>query len=147
LQVTVQTDIDAPADVVFEYIADLSNNPSWQSGVETTTWTSPPPVAVGSTCEQALESGAVVEYVVTALTPGQSITIETQPGPAIQTTVTRTVKVLSESTSRVRVDLTGHPRGWRRLTAPLLPRVVRVAIRSDYRRLKRVLEGTQEPNA
>ena len=145
LQVTVQTEIDAPADAVFDYIADLSNNPNWQSGVETTMWTSPPPVAVGSTCEQTLDSGTVVEYVVTALLPRRSITIETRRGAVIPTTVTRTVQVLNEAKSRVRMDLTGHPRGWRRLTAPLVPRAIRGAIGSDYRRLKRVLEAAQTP--
>ncbi len=146
MRLTVQTEIDAAADVVFAYIADLSNNPHWQSGVEATTWTSPPPVAVGSTCEQAVESGVVVEYVVTELTPGRSITLKTRRGPVIQTTVTRTVEPLGKSKCRVRMDLTGHTRGWRRLTAPLLSRAVRGSIHSDYRRLKRVLEATDEPD-
>jgi hypothetical protein len=103
-------------------------------------------VAVGSTCEQAVESGVVVEYVVTGLVPGRSITIETRRGSVIETTVTRTVEPLEESKCRVRMDLTGRTRGWRRLTAPLLSRAVRGPIHSDYRRLKRVLEAADEPD-
>jgi uncharacterized membrane protein len=143
LQIAVQTEIDAPAGVVFEYISDLANNSKWQSGVEATTWTSSPPGAVGSTCEQTMESGAVVEYLVTALTPGRSITIESQKGAVIPTTVTRTVQVLSESKSRIRVELTARPQGWRFFAGPLVSRAIRREMEADYRRLKRVLEPAE----
>lgn len=146
LRVTVQTEMDAPADAVFAYVADLSNNPHWQNGVGSTRWTSPPPIAVGSTCEQTMESGAAVEYVVTALEPHRSITIETKQGAVIPTSVTRTIQVLGESRTRIRMDLDGHPRGWRRLTTPLLQPLVRKDIRADYRRLKQVLEADETPD-
>ena len=148
MRVTVLTEMELPADTVFDYLADLSNNRYWQSGVDSSRWTSPPPLAVGSTCEQSLESGAVVEYVVTDLAPAdRSLTITTQRGAVVPTTVTRTVEVLGESRCRIRMELIGHPRGWRLLTYPLLRWLVRQTIASDYRRLKRVLEAGDEPEA
>ncbi len=141
MQVTVNIEIAAPAADVFAYVADLTNNPNWQSGIESTQWTSPPPLALGATAKQQLDGGkAAVEYRVTALEPGRSITVETLAGAAIPVTVTRTVQMLNESSTRLRMDLVGHPPGWRRLTTPLLRRLVRRDIASDYRRLKRILE-------
>ena len=40
-----------------------------------------------------------------------------------------------------------HARGWRRLTTPLLRRLIRRDITSDYRRLKRILETPAEPES
>lgn len=143
--VTVNTEIDLPAAEVYAFVADLSNNASWQFGIESTEWTSDPPVRVGSTYDQTTEyKGIVTGYEVTAIEPGRSITVETRRGATIPTTVTRTVQVLNESQCRLRVDLVGQLRGWRLLTKPLVMRMIRRSIESDYRRLKRQLEADGE---
>lgn len=140
MKVNVQVEINAAAADVFAYVADLSNNPEWQSGVETTEWTSEPPLEVGSTCEQTLDDGAKVGYEVVAIDPGRSITIETKPGASVPATITRTVQQLNENRSRIRMELDGKVRGWRKILTPLLRRAIASSITSDYRRLKRRLE-------
>ncbi|MCP3996625.1 MAG: hypothetical protein GY722_16440 [bacterium] len=141
MDVKVQVEISAKPEDVFDYIADLSNNPEWQSGVDTTEWTSEPPIAVGSSWQQTLDDGGVVVYVVTTFDPGRSITFKTESGPAVVGTITRTVQKLDIERCRVRMELTGKAKGWRVVLTPLLRRAIRSSIGSDYRRLKKRLEG------
>jgi uncharacterized membrane protein len=149
-RVTVTTEIERPAGPVYDFIADFTNNPEWQFGIESTEWTSEPPLGVGSTYQQTMEyKGQVIRYVVVNIDPGRSVSVQSQEGATIPTTVTRTVLKLNDSQCRVRVDLEGRLSGLRRLTQPLLPRVIRKSIRADYRRLKRLLETepSEEPES
>ena len=138
-------EINASAETVFSYVSDFTNNPEWQSGVESTMWTSPPPLRVGSTYDQTLEyKGTVISYTVTAFQEGRSITAESHPEATIPTTLTRTVHALNEDRCRITVELVGRPRGLRRITKPLLRRFMRKSIESDYRRLRELLEAKPE---
>jgi len=146
IKLTVRTEVDVPAPIAYAYVADSSNNKVWQSGIQSTEWTSPPPIVVGSTYDQRLDfKNTVTGYEITAIEPGHSITTESRDGATFPTTVTRTVVPLSESRCRITVDLIGYPRGIRRLVKPLVVKVVRDSIEADYRRLKRHLEaGTED---
>lgn len=144
MKANVLIDIDVAPDDAFAYIADLSNNPAWQSGVVETRWTTAPPIGVDSKCEQELDDGTVVGYAVTNLEPGKSIAIKTEFGAAMPASVTRTVSELNPTRSRVTMDLVGRVRGWRVILTPLIRRAIESSIRSDYKRLKRVLEP-EEP--
>lgn len=145
INVTIRTEIDVPAAEAFDYVADFSNNESWQSGIQSTAWTSAPPIRVGSTYDQQLNyKNTVTGYEITAIEPGQSITTESREGATFPVTVTRTVVPLSDIRCRIIVDLIGHPRGFRRLVKPLVAKVVRDSIEADYRRLKRRLEHADE---
>jgi uncharacterized membrane protein len=145
INVTVRTEIDVPAETTFNYVADFSNNALWQSGIQSTTWTSTPPIRVGSTYVQRLDHrDTVTSYEITAIEPGYSITAESREGSTFPVTVTRTVVALGESRCRITVDLIGRPRGFRRLVKPLVVKVVRDSIEADYRRLKRQLENADE---
>ena len=139
---TVTTRIPASAEAVFDYLVDFSNNKEWQSGIDSIEWTSPPPIQVGSTYRQKMTyKGVVTLYEVTALRPGSAITVKSQPGAAIPTTVTRTVQKLDASNCRVSVDVVGELKGLRRITTPLLRRTVRRSIEADYKRLKLQMEA------
>ena len=145
LTTNISVEIELPAGVVYEYIADMTNNPTWQFGVESTEWTSGQPGGVGSTYDQTMEyRGQVTSYTVTAIDPGRSITVESQTGATISTTVTRTVEMLNENRCRVRAEVKGELPGWRKLTKPLAGRMIRRSLESDYRRLKRQLETPAE---
>ncbi len=145
ISITVRTEIDVPAAAAFEFVADFSNNPAWQSGIQSTEWTSPPPLGVGSTYDQQIRyRNIVTSYEITALEPGRWITTESREGATIPTAVTRTVDPLGDSRCRITVDLEGRPRGFRRLVKPLLVKMVRDSVETDYRRLKRLLEEGEE---
>ena len=145
ITITIKTEIDVPADEVFAFVADFSNNPAWQSGVETVDWTSPPPIQVGSTYDQTISfRNTVTGYQITAYEPGRSVTTVSGQGATIPTTVTRTVVPIGEDRCRVTVDLTAKPRLIRRLITPLLKKMIRDSVETDYRRLKRLLEEGEE---
>lgn len=144
MQIKVQVEVNAAAGDVFDYVAELANNPEWQSGVESTERTSDLPIAVGTRWTQTLDNGSTVEYVATALQPGKSITVETESGPAVVGTITRTVQMLDVDRSRVRMELTGKVRGWRVILTPLLRRLITNSISADYRRLRKRLEPATE---
>lgn len=145
INVVIKTEIDVPAAEAFAYVADFSNNVEWQSGIQSTTWTSPPPIRVGSTYDQHADyKDTVTRYEITAIEPGHAITAASRQGATFPITVTRTVDSLGESRCRITVDLVGHPQGWRRFAKPLVVKMVRKSIDADYRRLKRMLEPDLE---
>lgn len=146
IEVTSEVLVDRPVDVVFDYLADPTNNPAWQDGMVACSWRSDPPIAVGSVYEQhATMMGRQIESVfeVTAYDgegDERSITIRT-----IESTfpieVTRTVVATGDGTSRASAVVRGDASGVFRLAEPLMRRVVQRSVRGDYARLKQVLEA------
>lgn len=142
MQVEVEARIARPAEGVFDYLADFSNNPHWQSGMRSATWTTPPPLAVGSRYVQVASFlGRPVEstFQVVAFEPGRRVRIESVSG-TFPITVTRQVEPDGDG-ARVRALVEGGPRGPLRYAAPLFAILVRWSVAADYARLKRLLEA------
>jgi uncharacterized membrane protein len=140
--VTASIDIDRPAGYVFDYLADMSNNPDWQKGQRRCSWTSDPPLRLGSTYDQEarfLGRTLVSSFEVTEFEPGRKIRIQTTGG-SMPIDVTRTVEALDADRCRVRAEVRGEAPGPMRLLGPLLDHLVERSVRSDYRRLKARLE-------
>ena len=131
----------APHDV-FEFIADVGNNPQWQRGMREAHFTSGPPLRVGSTYAQVatflgrrLESRfEIVEYEPGHLVKG-STTISPFP-----ITFTRVVEA-EGSGARVTAIVEGRPNGMFALASPLVRRIVAASVARDYDNLKLLLEG------
>ncbi len=135
-------EIDRPADEVFAFLADMANNPRWQKGQRRCDWTSPPPLAVGSTYDQQarfLGRTIASSFEVTELEPGRRLRIETVGG-TMPIDVTRTVEPLSDERSRVTARVRGSAPVPLRLLGPMLDRLVQRSVDADYRRLKALLE-------
>ena len=142
MTMTARMEIGRPAEAVFDYIANMELNTTWQAGMRECRFTSEPPLAVGSTYEQVASfMGRSIRssFVVTALEPGRSITIETVES-TFPIKVTRTVEPLGESRARVSARIEGGPGGILGLLAPLMKRMAQRSVRGDYRRLKSLLE-------
>lgn len=137
--------IERPADQVFAYLAEMSNNPVWQSGMVSCEWTSEPPVGVGSTyAQEARFMGRPVRttFRVTAYDPPRHIRIESIISDfPIQ--VSRTVEPDGDGCV-VRAQVTGGPTGVMGLLMPLMAPLAKRSIRRDYAALKAQLE-TVEP--
>ncbi|MDJ0925449.1 MAG: SRPBCC family protein [Acidimicrobiia bacterium] len=141
MRVFVTTDVNAPGEKAFAYLADVANNPEWQSGVKSTVWTSDPPREAGSTYDQTMDyRNQVTSYRVTSLEPGRSITVESTAGAKIPTTVTRSVESLGATSCRVSVEIVGELSGWRRVAQRNLGKMIRRSTEVDYTVLKRKLE-------
>ena len=94
LEVEASLDIERPAADVFTYLADMSNNPKWQRGMKACTWTSEPPLRLGSTYDQEasfLGKKIVSSFEVVEFVAGERIRIKTTGG-TMPIDVTRTVE-------------------------------------------------------
>ena len=143
IEVTARTEIDRAPQVVFDFLADMSNNPRWQKGMQECRWTSDPPLQLGSTYDQVarfLGREIVSSFVVTEFASGHRIRIQTTSG-TMPIDVMREVVAVADGRSSVSATVTGDPTGVFRLAAPLMRLMVSRSVRRDYRRLKELLEG------
>jgi uncharacterized membrane protein len=141
--VVVELEIERPAQIVWEYMENAEHNPEWLSNMRSARWTTKPPIAVGSRYDQIarfMGKDVRTSFEVTALEPGQSITISSLPGSSFPIRITREVEPLGLQRARVRETAEGDASGFYRVAEPLLRPIVRRNIAGAYRRLKRLLE-------
>jgi hypothetical protein len=143
MRMTATREIGRPADDVFEFFADASNNPKWQSGMVSCEWTSEGPIAVGSTYEQRarfMGREIVSTFAVKRYDPGRLVEIET-----IESTfpikVVRTVESTGEGSCRVSAEITGGPGGLMKLLEPLMRGRAQKSVDADYDNLVQLLES------
>lgn len=143
MQLSASQTIDRPADEVFAFVSDATNNPRWQQGMQSCAWTSPPPIGVGSTYRQEakfLGRPVVTEFEVVEHEPGRSITIHSTSGP-FPIRVRRSVTPIDAASSRVEAAIGGEPGRFFRLAGPLVQRMAQRSVTADYRRLKALLDA------
>lgn len=143
IEVTSSVDIDRPADEVFAYLADWTNNPTWQQGMRSCVTTSEGPVGVGSTYRQEasmLGRAITSDFEVVAYEPDRVIRITTTSG-SFPITVERRVEPRGAGACTASAHVQGDPSGFFALATPVLRRMVDRSVRGDYRRLKQVLES------
>ena len=142
IEVTAAVIIDrVPADV-FAYIADMSNNPTWQKGMQSCVWTSEPPLHLGSTYDQVakfLGKEIVSSFEVTEFVEGEKIRIESTKG-SMPLDITRSVRGSGDG-SEVSATVRGDSGKLFRIASPLMKRLVQASVRADYKRLKAQLES------
>lgn len=141
IEVHASADVARPADEAFAFVADMANNPQWQRGQESCTWTSPGPIGVGSTYEQRarfLGRPIVSSFEVVEFEPGRRIRIRTV-GSGMPLDITREVEPLDDDHARVTATIRGGPTGALALLDPLTRRMVQRNVRGDYDRLAALL--------
>jgi uncharacterized protein YndB with AHSA1/START domain len=134
--------IDAPPEVVSGYAADPGNAPEWYRNIDSVTWESPPPLAVGSRLgfvASFLGRELVYTYEVTDWVPGSRLVMRTAQGPFPMET-TYTWEPAGTGGTRMTLRNRGEPSGFARVAAPVLAASVRRANRADLDRLRSVVE-------
>ena len=149
MTMSASIEITRPAADVFDYIANMELNPTWQGGMRECHFTSEPPLDVGTTYAQVASFlGRRIEtnFIVTDFEPDESITIESVES-TFPIKVTRTVEALGPNHCRVSARIEGGPGGLLALLSPLMKPVAQRSVRGDYRRLKSLLEesGARQP--
>ena len=142
ITVNVAIHINRAPDEVFTFISDFANNPQWQNGMQKCTFTSPPPLGVGSTYEQEakfLGRPILSTFKVLAYEPGQMVKATTVTS-SFPITFTRRVEPDGEG-SLVTAVIEGDSSGFFRLAEPLMRWMVNRSIQGDYAKLKQVLEA------
>jgi len=140
--VAVEVAVSRPADEVFAILSDVEQNPRWQRGMVSCRWTSPSPHGAGATYDQTarfLRREIVSGFRVTDHEPGRRVRFASVSGP-FPIVETRTVEPLGPGSCRVRALVEGDASGVFRVAAPLLRALVARSVRSDYRRLRDLLE-------
>ena len=143
IEVETTISVARSAADVFDFVADMANNPDWQRGMQSCRWTSEPPIRVGSKYDQVasfLGREIRSSFVVTEYEPGRMIRIETTSGP-MPIDVTRTVEAEGADSCRVSAVVRGDAAGLFRITEPLMRVMVDRSVRQDYVRLKAALES------
>jgi len=146
IEVKVQRDVNQPPDEVFAYWADWTNNPIWQKGMVSCTWTSEPPLGIGSTYDQAarflgrpiISSFEVVEYE-----PDRRIRIKTTKS-TLPLDITREVIPRDDGGTTLSAVIRGEPRGPMRLFESLAQKMVERNINADYDRLRATFDRERD---
>ena len=134
--------IDRPPAEVFDFVANVENNPQWQRGMRDAHFTSGPPLRVGSTYAQVASFlGRRIEsrFEIVAYEPGRLVKGSTTVSP-FPITFTRIVEPEGEA-SRVIAIVEGRPDGLFALASPIVRRMVASSVERDYENLKHLLEG------
>lgn len=136
--------IARPADEVFAFFSDASNNPKWQNGMISCEWTSHPPIRVGSTYEQKarfMGRDVLSTFAVTHFEPGRVIEIDTVES-TFPIRVVRRVDQIDATSCQVTADISGGPeRGPMKWLEPLVARRAQASVDGDYDRLVTLLES------
>jgi uncharacterized membrane protein len=147
IEVNVRIEVGQPPDEVFEFWSNWANNPRWQTGMESCTWTSEPPMRLGSTYDQRasmLGRPIVSSFEVVEYEPGHRVRIKTTKS-TLPLDITRQVTPRPGGGTILEACIRGEPGGVMKLFNPLTRRMVERNIRADYQRLQVLLsEGVPE---
>jgi uncharacterized membrane protein len=141
IEVRAQATIARPASEVFDFVADMSNNPQWQKGMQSCVWTSEEPIGVDSTYDQIagfLGKEIRTSFKVTEFEPGTHIRIESTSGP-LQLNIIRSVEADGPDASIVSAVIRGDSSGLFKIADPLMKIMVNRNVQADYRRLAQLL--------
>jgi len=133
-------------EAVFAFWGDHSNNPQWQNGQRSCTWTSAPPIGVGSTYDQ--EAGFMGRSIVSTF---ECVEFDENRRIRMVTTkstmpldITRFVEPAADGGTVLTAIIKGGPEGLARFFDPLMQRMVARNVRRDYERLALLLESAFE---
>ncbi len=139
----VEAVIPFPPDEVAAYAGDPTNAPQWYSNIQSVSWRSSPPIAVGSLLDfeaKFLGRRLVYTYRVQNLVPGVRLVMRTASGPFPMET-TYTWEPVSGGTL-MRLRNRGTPSGFSTVAAPVMAKAMRRAMTKDLDRLaRRLAEG------
>ncbi|MGW9345901.1 SRPBCC family protein [Streptomyces albidoflavus] len=142
VDVTVETVIERPIEVVAAYAADPSHAPEWYANIRAVAWRTQPPVRLGTRVDfeaRFLGRSLAYTYEVVAFEPGRLLVMQTAEGPFPMRT-TYAWEALTAGSTRMTLRNTGNPSGFAKLSAPVMERAMRRATSKDLARIKGILE-------
>jgi uncharacterized membrane protein len=145
VDVVTEIIIERPSRQVAAYAADPSNAPLWYANIESVSWQTPPPIAVGSRIDfvaRFLGRRLAYTYEIVDLVPGQRLVMRTAQGPFPMET-TYTWQPLGETRTRMTLRNRGEPTGFSTVAAPVMAAAMRRANQKDLANVKRILERTE----
>jgi len=136
--------VDRPASAAWQVLADYRYDPMWRTGVRTMNQQPPGLVTVGTTTLEILRFAGRTYRI-----PGEVIAVEPEQSiqwAASKATGGRYVDTIDDTSCRIRLELNIQIRGFERLLAPLLIRMMNRTLDTDIDRLASLLHAnTPDP--
>lgn len=140
--------INRPVEEVFAFVTTEDNDPKWVKAMEESKMTSEGPTGVGSTGRQVsrfMGKRMEIDYVVTEWEPNRYWTMRTTKGASFPVQGTQSFEEI-EGGTKITVDFQVETKGFFKLADPLIALMMKRQTRSDYARLKSLLES-EKPEA
>ncbi len=139
IDVVSEIEIDRPRAEVAAYVLDQDNAPRWHKNVESVTWETEPPAAVGTrfTFVAKVLGGVAYTYEVRELVEGERLVTSTADGP-FEMETTYTWADAPGGGTLMTLRNSGEPKN--KLSGSVMERALGRAARKDLRRLKKLLE-------
>ena len=146
VDVLTEIDIERPRDAVATFAADPANAPAWYVNIKSAAWISAPELAIGNSMAfRAQFLGRRLEYTyeIRDFVRGARLVMATQDGPFAMETTYEWTDTPSGGT-RMTLRNAGDPTGFARVARPVMERAMRRANQNDLRRLKQILEQSDD---
>jgi uncharacterized protein YndB with AHSA1/START domain len=132
VRVTTSTRIACPPEKVFDTLADLRNDPQWNSRVSSAELRSPEPVGPGSRFA-IVNGGTAYDVTITSFDRPSRLVFEASGKPDL--TIACTLRPAAEGTE-LESDFDFRPRGALKVLFPLLAPVIRRDVPKQYASFK-----------
>jgi hypothetical protein len=143
VDVLTEIDIDRPRTEVARFAATPDNAPRWYANIESVEWKTEPSVAVGARVAflaRFLGRRLAYTYEVKTFLSGELLVMATSEGPfPMETTYTWTDT--AQGGTHMTLRNRGEPRGFGKVSGPVMAAAMRRANRKDLAKLKRILES------
>jgi uncharacterized protein YndB with AHSA1/START domain len=136
VRVTTTTRISCPPENVFDIVADLRNDPEWNSRVSSAELRSPEPIGLGSRFA-VVNGGTPFDVTITSYDRPSRLVLEASGKPDL--TIACTLTPTDESTA-LESDFDFRPRGALKVVFALLGPVIRRDVPKQYASLKALCE-------
>jgi len=136
VRVTATTRIARPPESVFDLLADLRNDPQWNSRVSSAELRSPEPIGLGSRFA-VVNGGAAYDVTITGYDRPSRLVFEASGKPDL--TIACTLTPTSEGTELLS-DFDFRPTGARKVLFTLLGPVIRRDVPKQYASFKALCE-------
>ena len=137
MRVTATTRIARPPEDVFDLVADLRNDPKWNSRVSSAELRGPEPIGPGSRFA-IVNGGTPYDVTITDYERPLRIVFEASGNPAL--TIACAFTSTGEGTE-LESDFDFRPKGVLKVVFPLLGPVIRRDVPKQYASLKALCEG------
>lgn len=142
VDVNTQIDIKAPLTAVADYAFNPDNAPEWYVNIQSVEWKTEPRVREGAKVAfkaQFMGKALAYTYEVVKFIPEKELVMRTAEGPFPMQTTYR-LEDKGEGITRMHLRNNGQPKGFSKLMAPLMKRMMRKANEKDLKMIKTIIE-------